>query len=110
MAKAKIYRGLGWFFLIIGIVSYLANAYQTNKFQEFLANPISELIPSLFGLLTSLAFNLFIWAGLLALREADKNQNKSKWPKIVKVYAIFTGIMALILVMAILIPNLLRGR
>ena len=110
MAKTKIYRGIGWFFLVIGILSFLVNACQPYKFQQFSANPSAELIPALFGLLSSLAFNIFIWTGLLALRQADKNQNKSRWPKIVKAYAIFTGVMVLILVLAILIPNLLRAR
>ncbi len=108
MVKAKVYRVLGWFFLIVGIISYLANVCQPYKLQEFLANPSAQLVPSLFGLLTVLAFNLFIWAGLLALRQADKDQNKTRWPKIVKSYGIFTVAMVVILLLAILIPNLLR--
>jgi len=108
MIKVKIYRGIGWFFVVAGIVAYIANIYQHRNFQQFMANPSAEFIPAIFGLLTSFAFNIFLWAGLLALWKADKIKNsdkKSKWLKIIKPYAIFTVIMFVILLIAILFPR-----
>ena len=108
--KVRIYRILGWLFLILGVLFNLVGICQPSKFQQFIANPLAEFIPSVFGILSSIAFNIFIWTGVVCLRQADINEgkNKPKWSKIIKTYAILTAVIVLILVSAILIPNLLR--
>ncbi len=98
--KVKIYRILGFILAILfGLVGYLINLCQPYKYQRFLANPSSELFPAVYGGLTSFALNPFLWIGLLLLWRADRNENKekkSKWGKVIKVYAIFATIMIVI--------------
>jgi succinate dehydrogenase/fumarate reductase cytochrome b subunit len=115
MTKSKGYRILGWFFVVIGIAGglgeYIPKAGQSYEFQQFIANLSTELIPAVFMLLVSFALNYVLWIGLLILWRADKIENpqkKSKWLKIIKPYAIFTVVTTVILLIAILLPAIIK--
>lgn len=107
--KIKIYRILGYILAILfGIVGYIVNICQPDKFQRFIANPNAELFPAVYGSLAALALNPFLWIGVLLLWRADRNENpqkKSKWGKIIKIYAIFTIIIVVITTLLILLPR-----
>jgi len=58
--------------------------------------------------LTLFVFNIFLWAGLILLWRADKNENsakKSKWLRFIRICIIFSVI---VFITAIIIPVLIR--
>lgn len=107
--KVRIYRALGYILAILfGIVGYIVNICQPHKFQRFITNPGADLLSAIYGILGTFAFNPFLWLGLLFLWRADRNESpekKSKWGKIIKIYAIFTIIMIAITVFLILLAR-----
>lgn len=111
MAKVKTYRIIGYILTVFGILGFIASICQPDKFQQFIANPSVELLPALYGILMLFALNVFLWAGLLSLRKADRLENpdrESKWNKIIRPYKKFLIIMLIITAFLIIIPNLLR--
>jgi hypothetical protein len=103
MKKVKVYRLLGWILFVYGIVGYLA-----YLLKRALESGIVLSYPSIFGTLTSLVFNVFLWAGLVFLWRADKNENpdrKSMWSKIIGIYFVFSLI---VLFTAAVVPILMR--
>ena len=111
MSKIKTYRTLGYILTVFGIVGFILSICQPHKFQSFMANPTAELLPALYGILMVLALNIFLWAGLLSLRKADRLDNpdkESKWNKIIRPYKKFLIVMLIITVILIIVPNILR--
>ena len=107
--KIKAYRIIGIVLSIYGVVGYLAHLCQPDKFQRFIANPQADFMPALYGSLTSFAFNPFLWLGLFFLWRVDKNlkpAEKSKWLRIIKVYAVYTAAMFVMALILILAPRL----
>ena len=81
MKKVKVYRVLGGILSVYGIIGYVA--YVLKKVIE------EGTFPATISALFMFAFNIFLWAGLILLWRADKNENpdkKSKWLKAIKVY------------------------
>ena len=94
MNKVKVYRVLGGILSIYGVIGYVA--YVINKLVE--EGPFSAIINALL----MFAFNIFLWAGLIFLWRADKNENpngKSKWSTVINVYVLFS-ITAIVVALA----------
>jgi len=103
--KIKAYRVLGWVFLTSGIIVYL-----TNVLYKGLVKQVAFFYPAIFlGLsLIEFAFNIFLWAGLILLWRADKNENpdkKSIWLRLIISYIILscTALIAAIMMLSYLI-------
>ena len=105
MKKIKVYRVFGWVLFWYGIIGYVSySLYKGGKGIDF-------LLPTILGALNELAFNVFLWAGLILLWLADRNENpdkKSKWVKFIIIYGVFTLINIGLIIAAIIIPNLAR--
>lgn len=111
MPKVKTYRTIGYILSVFGALGFIVSICQPEKFQRFMSNPAAEFLPALYGILMVLALNIFLWAGLLSLRKADKleNQDKeSKWNKIIRLYKKFLIAMLIITLILIIVPNILR--
>lgn len=86
MKKVKIYRVLGgilFFFGVLGYVSYVLKML----IEEGIG--LVCIVDALF----TFAVNIFVWAGLILLWRADKNENpdeKSHWLQVIKVYIILS--------------------
>lgn len=94
MMKVKVYRVLGGIVSIYGVIGYVA--YVIIKVVE------RGTFPAIIAALFMFAFNIFLWAGLILLWRADKNENpnrKSKWSKVINVYVLFS-IMAIAVALA----------
>ena len=95
MKKVKIYRVLGGILSILGMFGWLSYALQSILEEGIIVLSYAAVVDALFGFV----INIFLWAGLILLWRADKNENpdkKSKWATVMKVYAVFsiTAIMA----------------
>jgi len=85
MKKVKVYRVLGGILSVYGIIGYIA--YVLKKLLD------TGIVPSIISALFMFALNVFLWAGLVLLWQADKNENpekSSKWLKTIKVYFILS--------------------
>lgn len=85
MKKVKVYRVLGGILFFYGIIGYVA--YVIKKVVE------EGTLPAIISALFMFAFNIFLWAGLILLWRADKNENpdkKSKWLQVIKVYLVLS--------------------
>ncbi len=89
--KAELYHDVGQILLVWGIFGYVY--YVLKQFEKkgiavlFFANPDTLL---------TFAYNGFLWAGLILLWRADKNENpdrKSKWLTLLKVYVLISLIL-----------------
>jgi len=99
--EAKKTSKLGSFLVLFGLIFWLVNICQPNKFQRFILNPKADFFPAFFGILGMLALNPFLWIGLILLWKADKKNNpneKSRLGKVIKIYLIFTTIMIMLTV------------
>ncbi len=118
MGKVKIYRTIGYIFLAIGILSFISGTCQSCSSKQVIANPVVVgFLLFLYALLMGLAFNIFLWAGLLFLRKSDKLENpdkESKWNKIIRPYkkllivALIVLLISIILNKLIILPYILR--
>lgn len=101
MKKIEVYRVLGYLSLAYGVIIYLAHLLHKGlKAGIVLSSPV------VLGELTVFALNIFVWAGLILLWRADKNEYpgmKSKWVKFIKIYIIFTVV---VIVTALVFPVL----
>ena len=89
--KAEVYHTLGEIFLVWGIFGYV---YYVLK--QFEAKGIIVLFFVDIDTLLPFVFNIFLWAGLVLLWRADKNENqdkKSKWLKFLKIYILISLII-----------------
>jgi len=104
MKKIKVYRVLGGILAVYGIIGYFANLLYKG-----LERGIILSYPTIVGALTSFVLNIFLWAGLILLWRADKNESpdkKSKWLTFIKIYVIFS---LLVVTTAIIIPHLVKS-
>ncbi len=106
MRRIKIYRVVGWLFLIYGTLGYLGNLLfrGLHKAEVF-------FYPTIFGALNLYTFplNIFLWIGLILLWRADRNEDKNRksiWLRFIRIYIIFS-LIALIVAMAV-IPYLIK--
>ena len=89
--KAEVYHTLGEIFLVWGIfgyVYYVLKQFETKGIIVLFFVDIDTLLP--------FVFNIFLWAGLVLLWRADKNENqdkKSKWLKFLKIYILISLII-----------------
>ena len=96
--KVKVYRVLGRILSIYGIIGYIA--YVLKKIVEVAT--IAAIIDALF----MFVFNIFLWAGLILLWRADKNEypdRKSNWLKTIRVYVILSVILSLTIIIVMLV-------
>lgn len=110
MGKVKTYRAIGYILTAIGILSFISSIYHPHSSQQFIANPTVGFLLFLYGFLRALAFNIFLWAGLLFLRKSDKLENpdkESKWNKIIRPYKKFLIVMLIILLILIILNKLI---
>ncbi|MCK9595458.1 MAG: hypothetical protein PHH68_02785 [Candidatus Omnitrophica bacterium] len=92
--KTKIYRIIGSVLLSLSLVSYGISAFKFAS-ENHLKYPLSYLI---LPLLTFLALHPGIWISLYLFRIAERNDTpnkKSQLLKLIKIYAVFAGIMLL---------------
>ena len=104
--KAEAYHTLGEIFLVWGIFGYI---YYVLK--QFEAKGIIVLFFVDIDTLLPFVFNIFLWAGLVLLWRADKNENpdkKSKWLKFLKIY-ILIGLIIVGVTFAIQIVMRIAG-
>ena len=105
MVKGKIYRIIGYTFSIWGVLVFMFTLLKASLNAGFL--------PAALDILGKSAFNIFLWAGLFLLWRADKIKNpekKSKWLKVIKLYAILPAVMVAIAIFFAIFPHVLRGR
>lgn len=104
--KVKFYRILGWILFICGFFGYFVHISK-----EFQAGKLQETDLLLIGLLAEFIINPLLWAGLILLWRADKNEypsKKSKWLKVIWVYVILSLTIIIALLAFPIIVRLLR--
>ncbi len=89
--KVELYHDVGQILLVWGIFGYVY--YVLKQFEK---KGIAVLFITNLDTLLTFAFNVFLWAGLILLWRADKNENpdrKSKWLTLLKVYVLISLIL-----------------
>lgn len=100
--KIRIYRALGWFFVVLGVVKFsLFFILLPQKFQRFISNPSQEFFPAFYGSLMLFCVQYFLWVGLILQWRADRNEGikDSKWGYFLLCYVLLTAGMVLFTVL-----------